>query len=163
MRAALAVACAVCIGFPAHARVAQMELDAILHEFSAEQIAARRSGCAMGLAPAAIQSNRAAGLQTASVGGYCVTVLTRAGRDGTLGYVRDPRTSQITPAIAFDNGFVGAYLKRTALPAGAPTIATLLPIADRCLDQKESNTDLCGAVGQILGSRAVLGEVVVVK
>lgn len=148
---------------PAQAQVAQKYLDSVLYEFTANEIASMRSICALGQETKHIENLRAAGFQAPSAGASCVTVLTRAGRDGKLGYVSDPRTSQLTPAMAFDSGFVAGYLKREALPADAPAMAALLPIADRCLDQKEANTNLCNAVGQMLGARAARGEVVALR
>ncbi len=91
-----------------------------------------------------------------------MTALTRAGRDGTLGYVT-LGSNETTPAVAFDTGFVNGYLKHESLPADAPSMAMLLPIADRCLDQKEEKLRLCGLVGQVLGARAAHGEVVPVS
>lgn len=64
------------------------------------------------------------------------------------------------PALAFDSGFVKGYLAGEALPAGTPTMATLLPVADRCLAQSEPNTQLCSSVGVVLGARAAHGELV---
>jgi len=60
--------------------------------------------------------------------------------------------------LAFDNGFVSGFVNGEALPHGAPAMDTLLPIADRCLEQRESNTDLCNAVGMMLGIRTARGE-----
>lgn len=138
----------------------QAERDNVLAGLTRDQVAQRRSACAMGQIPAKQATLTGAGFKTLSAGAYCVTVLTRAGRDGALGYVSDPRTDKISPAIAFDSGFVGGYLKRDAIPAGAPSIAVLLPFADRCLDQEEPNTKACSSAGYILGLRAAHGEVV---
>lgn len=104
----------------------------------------------------------AAGFKTLSTGAYCVTVLTRAGRDGALRYVTS-KSGGTTPAIAFDTGFVSAYLKREALPAGAPPMSILLPLADRCLNQNEPRPGACHATGYMLGLRAALGELVPVS
>ncbi len=156
------ILCAVTITAPAAAQVAQMELDAILHEMTPKDIALRRSACAMGGAPKLVADVREAGIERPDASAWCITVLTRAGRDGTLGYVRDPRSDKPTPAIAFDSGFVGGYLKR-ALPQGAPNMATLLPIVERCLEQREPDTDLCNAAGQIAGGRAAAGELIAVR
>ncbi len=143
---------------------AQLELNHLLQDTaSAQEIASMRASCALGNAPKLRAMIRSAGLDAASAAPWCVTVLTRAGRDRTLGYVRDPRTNDLTPAIAFDNGFVGAYLKREPLPAGAPEMAGLLAVADRCLGQQEPNTNLCTAVGQLLGARAARGEVIALR
>lgn len=148
---------------PAQAQVAQAQLDSILHDMKPSEVALRRSACAMGHAPKLAADARAAGFERPDASVWCVAVLTRQGRDGTLGYVRDPRSSQPTPAIAFDSGFVGGYLKHEALPAGAPSMATLLPITERCLEQREADTDLCNAAGQMLGMRAAHGEVVTLR
>ena len=153
------------IGFavPAAADVLEMKRDSLLHELTREQVARQRAACALGKAPAMQATFKSVGWKTLSAGAYCVTVLTRAGRDGTLRYVRDTQASGNTPAIAFDSGFVGGYIKGEALPAGAPTMATLLPIADRCLDQKEPNMKLCSSAGYMLALRAAKGELVPVS
>lgn len=157
--ATLAVAMAV----PVQAKQAQAQLDVILHDLKREDLPSLRANCAMGRAPEHAADTRAAGIESPDPSAWCVTVLTRMGRDGTLGYVRDPRTSQPTPAIAFDSGFVGGYLKRAPVPAGAPSMEALLPIAERCLEQREGDTDLCNAAGHMLGSRAAQGEVITLR
>ena len=151
------------IGAAAQAQVAQMELDSILNRVPANEVALLRSACAMGRAPKLAADGRAAGIESPNAGPWCVTVLTRAGRDGTLGYARDPRSSEPTPAIAFDTGFVSGYLKHEAVPTNSPAMAALLPIADRCLDQREPNNALCTAAGQMLGARAARGEVITLR
>ncbi|WP_152528007.1 hypothetical protein [Sphingobium lactosutens] len=70
------------------------------------------------------------------------------------------RNGQTTPAIAFDTGFVSGFLKRETLPDDAPVMATLMPIAERCLAQTETDHDLCNAAGHMLGVRAARGELV---
>jgi hypothetical protein len=90
-------------------------------------------------------------------------VLTRTGRDGTLGYVRDPHSVGVQPAQSFDDGFVGGYLAHETLPSGAPAMAVLLPIADRCLAQSEPNLKLCDAAGHMLGVRAAGGETIALR
>ncbi len=143
------------------AQVASSELEVILHDTGSDDVARMRSSCAMGLTPSHLAEIGAAGRRNLpSVGAWCVTVLTRTGRDGQLGYVRDSRSDQLTPALAFDSGFVKGYLAGEALPAGTPTMATLLPVADRCLAQSEPNTQLCSSVGVVLGARAAHGELV---
>ncbi len=123
-----------------------------------------RSNCATGKQRAATERGRTAGLtEIPDVADACVTALTRIGREGTLGYVRDTRYATTTPAIAFDNGFVTAYLKRDAIPDNLPTMATLKPAAERCLDQRENDTNLCYSVGYAYGVRASNGEVVRVQ
>lgn len=158
----IAAACVAALAVPAMANVLEVSRDSVLQELPRQQIAARRSSCATGAMPSSIADLRAAGFKTLSTGAYCVTVLTRAGRDGTLRYVT-LKNGETTPAIAFDTGFVRAYLKREALPADLPSMASLLPIADRCLDQKEPNARLCGLAGQVLGTRAAHGELVPVS
>jgi len=115
--AAIATSAAI-IAAPAIAQVAQMQLDAILHEMKPNEVALRRSACAMGRAPKLAADARAAGIESPNASAWCVAVLTRSGKDGVLGYVHDPRSAQPTPAIAFDSGFVGGYLKGEALPVG---------------------------------------------
>ena len=162
-RSALITLFAASAAAPATAQVAQLQLDSILHEMKADDVALRRSACALGHAPKLAADARAAGLERPDASVWCVAVLTRQGRDGSLGYVRDPSSNKPTSAIAFDSGFVGGYLKHDGLPAGAPTMATLLPIAERCLEQRETDHDLCNAAGQILGMRAAHGEVVAMR
>lgn len=144
----------------AQAQVAQLQLDSILHEMKPADVALRRSACAMGHAPKLAADARAAGIERPDASVWCVAILTRLGRDGALGYVRDPHNNQPTPAITFDGGFVGGYLKHEAVPAGAPSMATLLPVAERCLEQREPNNNLCSAAGYMLGLRAASGETV---
>ena len=143
----------------AEAHGARSQLQVILFDIKAADVASLRSGCAMGLAPKYAADARAAGIDSPDGSAWCVTVLTRAGRDGTLGYVRDPRSSKPTPAGSFDSGFVSGYIKNGAVPASAPSMGTLMPIAERCLAQSEADLDLCSAAGQILGARAAHGEV----
>ncbi|RYM04937.1 hypothetical protein [Sphingobium cupriresistens] len=138
------------------------ERDSVLRELTRDEIAHRRSLCASGQMPASVARVRASGFQTLSASERCVTVLTRAGRDGSLRYVSQ-QDGRITPAIAFDSGFVEAYLKREAVPADTPAMATLLPVADRCLAQNEPNTRLCNTAGYLLGTRAARGELVPVS
>jgi hypothetical protein len=158
-----AYALGIAIPAPATAQVAQAELDAILHEMTPKEIAMRRSACAMGLAPKLAADSRAAGFERPDPSAWCITVLTRSGRDGTLGYMRDPRSNQPTPAINFDSGFVGGWLKHEALPTDAPTMAALLPTADHCLSQQESRAQICSSVGYLLGLRAARGEIITLR
>lgn len=163
MRCALLSATLVVMAAPAMAGVLQVERDAILRDYTRTEIVKRRSACALAQAPALLATLKNAGLQRMTVGQWCVTVLTRAGRDGALGHVRDPRATQVTAAIAFDGGFVNGYFTREAVPSGAPAIAALLPIADRCLGQKEPNVKMCSSAGFVLGARAARGELVPVS
>jgi hypothetical protein len=89
----------------------------------------------------------------------CVTVLTRAGRDGTLRYIT-LGGDKMPSSLAFDTGFVNGYLKRDAVPAAAPAMTTLLPVANRCLNEQEPNMRLCSSAGYVLGARAAQGELV---
>lgn len=93
----------------------------------------------------------------------CVTVLTRLGRDGTLSFVRDARGGSVTPAVAFDAGFVASYRKGGAIDRRLPTIGALRPVAERCLAQKERDNDVCYAAGQAFGVRAYNGETVPIR
>ena len=163
MRRAILAVIMVGITAPAVAGVLQVERDAILRDYTRTEIAQRRSACAVGQAPALLATLKNAGLKRMTVGQWCVTVLTRAGRDGTLTHVRDPRTAQVTAAMAFDGGFVNGYFTREAIPAGAPAMSAMLPIADRCLAQKEPNTKMCSSAGFVLGARAARGELVPVS
>lgn len=152
--------CAASMTSPANAGELQAERDNLLYALTPDSVAQRRSACAMGQIPAKQARLKKVGLQALSAGAYCVTVLTRAGRDGALAYARDPRAQRVTSAIAFDMGFVSAYLRHEALPADLPAMEALLPVADRCLEQKEPNQRLCGLAGQVLGARAATGELV---
>ncbi|MEQ6335634.1 hypothetical protein V2I08_19725 [Sphingobium sp. MK2] len=144
---------------PATPRKLEIDRDILLRDLSRGEVAQRRMACATGQAPAMRARIKSVGWDALSAGQWCVTVLTRAGRDGTLRHVA-LRDGKATPAIAFDAGFVTGYIKREALPADAPAMMTLLPIADRCLDQKEADKDLCGAAGHMLGARAARGELI---
>jgi hypothetical protein len=148
---------------PALAGALQVERDTILRDLSRERVASLRATCATGTAAESTARQRNAGLQTLSTGAFCVTLLTRAGRDGTLGYVRDTQTSQPSAANAFDSGFVSGYFTRETMPAGTPAMATLLPLADRCLENAEPNTTKCSSAGYVLGARAARGELVPVS
>lgn len=159
-RAAFIAFCTVALMVPALAGELKAERDNVLRALDSKRVAQRRSDCATGQAPTQRAKLAAAGFKTLGVGAYCVTVLTRLGRDGILGYVGDPNSGVPKPAIAFDGGFVGGYRSREALPANAPAMAALLPIADRCLNQAEADTALCSAAGHMLGARSVHGELV---
>lgn len=165
MRRRIIIGLALGAGFaavPAIADVLEVERDSILNRLRREQVVHHRSLCVTGGMPAEIARERAAGFRTLSAGAYCVTILTRAGRDGALRYIT-LKGGETTPATAFDTGFVSAYLKREALPAGAPPMTALLPLADGCLDQKEPRPGACHAVGYMLGLRAAKGELVPVQ
>lgn len=131
----------------------------ILSRKDAKAIQAQRAECAVGRAEAGIANARRLGVQTVPDAAiWCIATLTRAGRDGNLGYVRDPSNPKLTPALAFDNGFVTGYNKRASLPTDAPSMATLQPVVARCLGQREPDTALCNAAGYAVGARAARGE-----
>jgi hypothetical protein len=71
--------------------------------------------------------------------------------------IGNQRGAKITPALALDAGFTVAYQGGSKAAAGMPDIATLKPIAERCLAQSESNLALCYATGFVYGARAVSG------
>lgn len=138
-------------------RAEQAELDGVLTQASPEAVMRIRRGCAGGAQPDSIARLRAAGAsELPDATEYCVAALTRLGRDGTLAYVRDDRG--LTPALAFDTGFVSAYQSEEAPPRGLPALASLKPIAERCLAQQEHDTELCRAAGQVFGARIAHGE-----
>lgn len=142
----------------------QASLTALLTTDTATTIANARSQCASGRQPGIIARGRAAGASTLpDAADFCITVLTRLGRDGTLTAVRDTSAAGVTPALAFDSGFVAAYRKREAVPAGLPSLAAIKPVVERCLAQVERDTDLCFSVGYAAGARAARGEVVTVR
>jgi hypothetical protein len=139
----------------------QADIQAILSNDPYSHVPAARANCAIGGAPAVVKMNREAGFtEVPDAADECVSALTAMGRIGQLGYMRDKRTTVTTPSIAFDNGFVTAYLKHEAIPAGLPAMVTLKPVAERCLAQNENDTDLCYSVGYAYGVRASNGEIV---
>lgn len=141
----------------------QWTIQHVLNGSSPAGVARARSSCASGQQPASIAERRAVGsVGLPDAADYCVTVLTRLGRDGALGFVRDASNAALTPALAFDNGFVTAYRRREAVPAGLPSMAEFKPLAERCLAQAERDTDLCFSAGYGYGLRAANGETVVV-
>ena len=148
---------------PAYARDGQnLFLRDVLISESRDRVERRRSTCATGGAPRLVATTREAGFSTTpDVMELCVTVLSRLGRDGALGYLQDERGT--TSAIRFDAGFVAAYQRREAMPANLPTMAALKPLAERCLAQAEPNTEHCFSAGYALGLRAAHGELPVVQ
>ncbi|KAJ8138149.1 hypothetical protein OY671_008639, partial [Metschnikowia pulcherrima] len=77
-------------------------IDDILSTKDAKAIAAQRAQCAVGRAPTVIANVRRLGATTSpDAAPWCIATLTRAGRDGTLTYVRDPLHAGLTPASAF--------------------------------------------------------------
>ena len=162
-RAAVAAIVAGFVAFvPAANASPQSDRDYVLQDLSPETIAARRSSCATGGIPAWIARLRAAGFHTLSVGAYCVTVMTRAGRDGALSTIV-LQSGETTPAISFDAGFVAGFAKHEPVQSDTPAMSALLPVADRCLAQGESNARLCSLAGYVLGVRAASGELVPVS
>ena len=75
-----------------------------------------------------------------------------------LGFVKDTSVATVTPAIAFDNGFVSAYRKADAVPSALPGMTAVKPIAARCYAQLELDTDLCASAGYVYGARIARGE-----
>lgn len=72
--------------------------------------------------------------------------------------IGNQRAAAISAALAFDAGFTVAFQGKTALSPAMPALATLRPIASRCLQQQEPNLGLCYATGFTLGARAVSGQ-----
>lgn len=141
----------------------QQSLNANLSAALPQAIARGRASCAMGEQPTNTIRLRSVGFaDEPDAADVCVTILTRLGREGSLGYVRDPRSSTVQPALAFDQGFVAAWRNREST-VGLPTMAALKPTAERCLAQAEKDTDLCHSVGYAYGTRAANGELVVVQ
>jgi hypothetical protein len=158
-----ALAASAAIGStPALAGKLQSDRDNVLYGMPLDTVAARRSSCATGNIPAWLARLRAAGFEKLSAGAYCVTVMTRAGREGALRTIA-LQSGQTTPAIAFDSGFVNGFAKREPVQPETPPMATLLPVADRCLEQSEPNARLCSLAGYVLGVRAASGELVPVS
>lgn len=119
-----------------------------------------RGTCATGKQPAEVASLRALGETGLSdVVTTCIAALTRLGRDGTLQYVRDIRTSGTAPALSLDTGFVAGFHKREAADT-LPAMAALRPVAERCLAQQETDVGLCYSVGYAYGCRSASGETV---
>jgi hypothetical protein len=139
----------------------QSLLDALLGQFETDVITRGRRLCAGGQQPEVIAHKRSLGaISLPDAADYCVTVLIRLAREGHLSAVKDVRATTPTPAISFDTGFVTGYRQGGALPAALPTMATLRPIAERCLRQAEPDADLCFSTGFAFGLRAFHGEVV---
>lgn len=139
----------------------QDEIQRLLTSADMKEVTAIRNNCVMGSQAMVTERGRSAGLiEIPDVTDACVTALTRLGRSGALGYVRDPRSSNTTSANAFDNGYVAAYLKREAVPTGLPAMPALKATGERCLHGNEPDTDLCYSVGYAYGVRSVNGEVV---
>jgi hypothetical protein len=167
-RIMLAISC-LALALP-HASVAatrnlraerQALLDALLGQFEMDVITRDRRLCAGGQQPEVIARKRSLGATSLpDAADYCVTVLIRLARDGRLSAVKDTHSSTPTPAISLDTGFVTGYRQGGALAAALPTMATLRPIAERCLRQAEPDADLCFSTGFAFGLRAFHGEVV---
>lgn len=141
----------------------QAMLGHLLTVTASKNIARDRVDCLSGRAAKSIPRARLLGSQALpDVADYCVTVLIRSARDGIRSLLRDASSTAPTSASALDHGFMVAYAKNEPLPAGLPTMATLRPIAQRCLSLAESDVELCYAVGSAYGRRARLGETVTI-
>lgn len=79
--------------------------------------------------------------------------VTKGGSDVVA--IGNQRGAKITPALALDAGFTVAYQKGAKHGEGMPDLATLKPIAERCLAQGESNLALCYSTGYVYGARAI--------
>ena len=152
-------------GFAANGVRAERQgmLEYILTKAPSATVATARAHCLAGAEPASIAQARGLGFSVLpDPADYCVAVLTRSARDGQTTPLRDARAQDGTSASAIDNGFMAAYAKGEAIPPGLPMMATLRPVAARCLALRESNTDLCWSVGYAYGVRAFHGEIVAV-
>ncbi|MEA3015185.1 MAG: hypothetical protein QOD42_3730 [Sphingomonadales bacterium] len=69
----------------------------------------------------------------------------------------------VTAALAFDAGFTAAYSKNEGVGAGLPDMASLRPVAERCLAQAEARLGLCYSAGYAYGARARQGELMRVR
>lgn len=168
-RACVALIGGVCLVTPLMAQmgslVAQRQamLNDLLGFTSPRSIASDRLACLSGEMAKGIALARARGSSAMpDAADYCVTVLTRSARDGVRSLLEDARSSGPTSASALDNGFMLAYAKGEPIPAGLPSMATLKPIAERCLAMAEPNVRLCYATGSAFGRRAARGELVIV-
>ncbi len=142
----------------------QALLSRVLNVWSVDAVIRIRGSCATGQQPASIAQRRRAGaFELPDAAEYCVIALTRLGRNGTLSHARDPNNSALTPALAFDNGFVTAYKRQGPIASGLPAMSALKPIAEHCLAQAERDLALCESAGNAYGARAAQGEVVQVS
>ena len=139
----------------------QAFLTTLLTDNRIEPILRDRLTCASGT-----QSTKIARLRTLGVNSvpdaadYCVTVLVRLAREGKLPPIGDNQVSTPTPAVALDTGFSAGYVSRNAPLGSLPAMATLRPIAERCLGQSEPNVRLCYSAGYAFGARTAQGETV---
>ena len=137
----------------------QSTANYVLTSMTPDGAARIRGNCASGDMPALLDRNRKAGLtDVPDVAVYCVAALTRLGRDGTLGFLRDSQSAQAKPALSFDTGFVTAFRRRDPVTPDLPDLAALKPVAERCLSQSEADRAVCTAAGQIIGARVAQGE-----
>lgn len=142
----------------------QASLDARLTSDSIADIIRDRAGCASGSKVASVAQVRSlGGVDLPDAADICVTAMIRLARERKLTPLRDTRTSATTPALALDAGFAAGFARAGAVPASLPSMATLRPIAERCLAQREPNVGLCNATGYAFGVRAANGEVVRVE
>lgn len=79
--------------------------------------------------------------------------VTKGGSDVVA--IGNQRGAKITGALALDAGFTVAHQKGVKAAPGMPDLATLKPIAERCLAQAEGNLALCYSTGFVYGARAV--------
>jgi hypothetical protein len=139
----------------------QSDVQFLLGMASVETATRVRENCATGQAPADIAVMRQAGVpDLPDMVDGCIAALTRLGRDGNLGFVRDASNPAVTPALAFDSGFVGAYLRTQPMPSTLPSMVAVKAIAARCLGQAEPDTRLCSSAGYVYGTRIAHGEAV---
>ena len=142
----------------------QLSLESSLSIDTAADIARERAKCASGGTPARIARLRSLGAMTLpDAADYCITVMIRSAQDGVRRQLQDTTTAGPTPATALDSGFMAAYGRAEAMPADLPSMATLRPVAERCLAQAEAHTSLCYSAGYAFGLRAAHGEVVTVQ
>jgi hypothetical protein len=92
------------------------------------------------------------------VGKECVAYLVRYARQGQFGAPPGLKGNRAPAALALDASFMTAYRQRPAIPQGMPSLATLLPIAERCYRGNEHDGGLCSAAGYALGARLSAGE-----
>ena len=139
----------------------QQEVNAILQSDRPASVASDRVMCATGIrgemAGALGKAFGAAELPN-RVADLCLAALIRSARDGRFALAI--RENRAPSALAFDRSFMAAYQKREAMPSDLPSVATLKPIAERCLANNEPDTGLCSAAGYALGARVAHGEVI---
>ena len=131
----------------------------ILTRMPVDRVFSRRQMCAWGISgemDAAVERAFDSSL-AGRLAEECLATLTRLAREGRAEPIQDNRAPA---ALAVDAGFMAGFRQGGAVPADLPGMATLKPVAERCLRQREANTRLCSAAGFALGLRASHGEVV---